>query len=117
QEGVRVGPVSLYTEDVLDLVRAADTAGLVTGVQLVVRRRDGRDGLVLRLAGNGGPDGLAATAAAVERAVHTARPLYPEAVAAGHVHPLSVDWVRHHELAVNTRTGKLLRVLDERPHS
>ncbi|WP_030272261.1 phenylacetate--CoA ligase family protein [Streptomyces sp. NRRL B-24484] len=117
QEGVRVGPVSLYTEDVLDLVRNADTAGLVTGVQLVVRRWDGRDGLVLRLAGNGGPDRLAATAAAVARAVHTARPLYPEAVTASHVHPLSVDWVRHHELAVNSRTGKLLRVLDERPHS
>ncbi|MCU7826010.1 phenylacetate--CoA ligase family protein [Kitasatospora sp. DSM 101779] len=116
QEGVRVGPVSLYTEDVLDLVRAADTAGRVTGVQLVVRRWNGRDGLVLRLACHG-PDELRETAAAVERALHTARPLYPEAVAAGHVHPLSVDLVRHHELAVNTRTGKLLRVLDERPHS
>ncbi|MET8629078.1 phenylacetate--CoA ligase family protein [Kitasatospora sp. NPDC004669] len=117
QEGVRVGPVSLYTQDVLDLVRAADPAGRVTGVQLVVRRWEGRDGLVLRLACDGNPDGLPELAAAVTTAVHTARPLYPAAVAATHVHPLSVAWVRPHELAVNARTGKLIRVLDERPHS
>ncbi|MEU4118514.1 phenylacetate--CoA ligase family protein [Kitasatospora sp. NPDC028055] len=117
QEGVRVGPVSLYTQDVLDLVRAADPAGRVIGVQLVVRRWDGRDGLVLRLACDGDPTGLPELAAAVTSAVHTARPLYPEAVAAGFVHALSVTWVRPHELAVNPRTGKLIRVLDERPHS
>ncbi|MER7770858.1 phenylacetate--CoA ligase family protein [Kitasatospora sp. NPDC096140] len=117
QEGVRVGPVSLYTQDVLDLVRAADPAGRVTGVQLVVRRWDGRDGLVLRLACDGNPSGLPELAAAVEAGIHAARPLYPEAVAAGYVHPLSVSWVRQQELAVNPRTGKLIRVLDERPHS
>ncbi|MFE3498968.1 phenylacetate--CoA ligase family protein [Kitasatospora sp. NPDC059160] len=117
QEGVRVGPVSLYTQDVLDLVRAADPAGRVIGVQLVVRRWEGRDGLVLRLACDGDPTGLPELASDVTTAVHTARPLYPEAAAAGHVHPLSVTWVRPHELAVNPRTGKLIRVLDERPHS
>ncbi|MFI8460223.1 phenylacetate--CoA ligase family protein [Kitasatospora sp. NPDC085464] len=117
QEGVRVGPVSLYTQDVLDLVRGADPAGRVTGVQLVVRRWDARDGLVLRLACDGNPSGLPELAAAVETGIHAARPLYPEAVAAGYVHPLSVSWVRQQELAVNPRTGKLIRVLDERPHS
>ncbi|PBC71037.1 phenylacetate-CoA ligase [Streptomyces sp. TLI_235] len=117
EEGVRVGPVSLYTQDVLDLVRTTDPGGRIAGVQLVVRRWDGRDGLVLRLAYDGNPAGLAELSASVVAALHAARPLYPEAVTAGHVHPLSVDWVRHHELAVNTRTGKLVRVLDERPHS
>ncbi|GAA4984182.1 hypothetical protein GCM10025734_06820 [Kitasatospora paranensis] len=117
QEGARVGPVSLYTDDVLDLVRAADPAGRITGVQLVLRRWDGRDGLVLRLACDGDPAGLSTTAAAVVDAIHTARPPYPAAVAAGHVHPLSVTWVRHAELTVNSRTGKLIRVIDERPHA
>ncbi|MFD9013498.1 phenylacetate--CoA ligase family protein, partial [Streptomyces sp. NPDC059552] len=50
EEGVRVGPVSLYTQDAQDAVAAADTAGRVVGMQLVVRRWEGRDGLVLRLA-------------------------------------------------------------------
>ncbi|MFB7663564.1 phenylacetate--CoA ligase family protein [Kitasatospora sp. NPDC056138] len=117
EEGVRVGPVSLYTQDVLDLVTAADPQRRVTGVQLVVRRWDGRDGLLLRLACDGNEAGLPELAAAVTDQVLTGRPLYAEAVAAGHVNQLSVQWVRRRELAVNTRSGKLIRVIDERPHS
>ncbi|GHB55053.1 phenylacetate-coenzyme A ligase [Streptomyces cirratus] len=127
EEGVRVGPVSLYTQDVQDAVAAADTAGRVVGLQLVVRRWDGRDGLVLRLATAPGDDGGAsgapgegadgprALAEAVIAELETVRPLYPDSVRAGFVHPLAVEWARHRDLAVNPRTGKLVRVLDERP--
>ncbi|MFG2291907.1 phenylacetate--CoA ligase family protein [Streptomyces sp. NPDC048603] len=129
EEGVRVGPVSLYTQDAQDAVTAADTGGLVVGMQLVVRRWEGRDGLVLRLATAPGPGGeppaagagrtdappLDVLAKAVTAELEAVRPLYPESVRAGFVHPLSVEWVRHRELAVNPRSGKLVRVLDERP--
>ncbi|WP_406051883.1 phenylacetate--CoA ligase family protein [Streptomyces virginiae] len=122
EEGVRVGPVSLYTQDAQDAVAAADTAGHVVGMQLVVRRWDGRDGLVLRLATTPGDEARgpvagdrAALAEAVVTELETVRPLYPDSVRAGFVHPLSVEWARHRELAVNPRTGKLVRVLDERP--
>ncbi|WP_329201108.1 MULTISPECIES: phenylacetate--CoA ligase family protein [unclassified Streptomyces] len=131
EEGVRVGPVSLYTQDVQNAVAAADTAGRVVGLQLVVRRWDGRDGLVLRLAtapGDDGAssgassgacgepaDGLRTLAQAVLAELETARPLYPDSVRAGFVHPPTVEWARHRDLAVNPRTGKLVRVLDERP--
>ncbi|MGW2581649.1 phenylacetate--CoA ligase family protein [Streptomyces virginiae] len=122
EEGVRVGPVSLYTQDAQDAVAAADTAGHVVGMQLVVRRWDGRDGLVLRLATTPGDEARgpvagdrAALAEAVVTELETVRPLYPDSVRAGFVHPLSVEWARHRDLAVNPRTGKLVRVLDERP--
>ncbi|MEU8779109.1 phenylacetate--CoA ligase family protein [Streptomyces sp. NPDC048606] len=124
EEGVRVGPVALYTRDVQDAVAAVDTAGLVVGTQLVVRRSEGRDGLVLRLAtapGDGtpgadpDPDARRALAAAVVAELESVRPLYPDSVRAGFVHPATVEWVRHRDLAVNPRSGKLIRVLDERP--
>ncbi|MFF5705599.1 phenylacetate--CoA ligase family protein [Streptomyces sp. NPDC012794] len=114
EEGVRVGPVSLYTQDAQDAVAAADTAGHVVGTQLVVRRWDGRDGLVLRLATAPG-QGRKELADAVVAELENVRPLYPDSVRAGFVHPLSVEWVRHRDLAVNPRSGKLVRVLDERP--
>ncbi|MEU6084681.1 AMP-binding protein [Streptomyces sp. NPDC047108] len=124
EEGVRVGPVALHTQDVHDLVSAADVAGRVTGVQLVVRRfEDGdgqdRDGLVLRLGCDmaSGAGDLPELGAAIEKAFHAARPMYAEAVAARHVHPVELEWVRHADLAVNARSGKLIRVLDERPHA
>ncbi|MFJ3231145.1 phenylacetate--CoA ligase family protein [Streptomyces sp. NPDC086787] len=117
EEGVRVGPVTLYTEDVHDLVRAADGKGEVTGLQLVVRRSDGRDGLVLRLATGEPALGQGPLGDAVSAAVLAQRPAYGSAAAAGHVNPLAVEWVRHRDLAVNSRSGKLVRVVDERPHS
>ncbi|QES46918.1 AMP-dependent synthetase [Streptomyces venezuelae] len=115
EEGVRVGPVSLYTQDAQEAVATADTAGQVVGMQLVVRRWDGRDGLVLRLATAPGVQGREALAKAVVVELERARPLYPESVRAGFAHPLSVEWARHRDLAVNPRSGKLVRVLDERP--
>ncbi|MEV6318867.1 AMP-binding protein [Streptomyces sp. NPDC051776] len=122
EEGVRVGPVALHTQDVHDLVHTADIAGRVTGVQLVVRRSQGsdgvdRDGLLLRLGCDTGAGGLTELAAAVEKAFHAARPMYADAVAARHVHPVALELVRHADLAVNARSGKLIRVLDERPHA
>ncbi|PKW11095.1 phenylacetate-CoA ligase [Streptomyces sp. 1222.5] len=117
EEGVRVGPVTLHTQDVHDIVTAADTAGEVTGLQLVVRREDGRDGLVLRLATAEPARAATALADAVAAAVLAQRPLYGSAAAAGHVNPLVVEWAHHRELAVNSRSGKLVRVVDERPLS
>lgn len=117
EEGVRVGPVTLHTQDVHDIVTAADTAGEVTGLQLVVRREDGRDGLVLRLATAEPARPATALADAVAAAVLAQRPLYGSAAAAGHVNPLVVEWAHHRELAVNSRSGKLVRVVDERPLS
>ncbi|MEV6574768.1 phenylacetate--CoA ligase family protein [Streptomyces sp. NPDC051577] len=117
EEGVRVGPVSLYWDDATNAVAEADTEGLVTGTQLVVRRREGRDGLTLRLATapDHDPGTLDLLAEAVVEGLNTARPLYPDSVAAGFVHPLGVEWTRHRDLVVNSRSGKLVRVLDERP--
>lgn len=116
EEGVRVGPVSLYFQDAQDAVAKADTEGRVVGTQLVVRRWDGRDGLALRLASapNVDPAALQPLANAVLSQLETARPLYQDSVRAGFIHPLSVEWVRHGDLAVNKRSGKLVRVLDER---
>ncbi|ROQ99766.1 phenylacetate-CoA ligase [Streptomyces sp. 2132.2] len=119
EEGVRVGPVSLYAQDVMNAVAEADARGLVTGTQLVVRRWEGRDGLVLRLATAPGhdPADLEVLAKAVVTGLDAARPLYPDSVGAGFVHPLRVEWAGHRDLVVNPRTGKLVRVLDERPTS
>ncbi len=118
EEGVRVGPVSLYSQDAQDAVAAADGEGRIVGMQLVVRRWDGRDGLVLRLAtapGDDDPAGLDVLAKEVVEGLCAARPLYPDSLRAGFVHPMEVEWVRNRDLVVNSRSGKLIRVIDERP--
>ena len=112
-EGARVGTVAMPTEDIRAVLIAADPDHLITGMQLVQRRWDGRDGLILRLACAQEPP--AEVTARLIDAVYAARPLYPAEVEAGAIHHLVVEWVRRSELVTNPRTGKLQQVLDERP--
>ncbi|MFG3024980.1 phenylacetate--CoA ligase family protein [Streptomyces sp. NPDC048254] len=117
EEGARIGPVTVYVEDIRRIVNEADGAGDIVGVQLVARHWEGRDGLVLRLAGRPGFTDSGALADAVVAGLDAGRQLYAESVAAGYVHPVTVEWTDHAGLAVNHRTGKLLRVVDERPNA
>ncbi|GAA1082493.1 phenylacetate--CoA ligase family protein [Kitasatospora arboriphila] len=113
EEGGRVGIVSMPSEDVRAVLVAADPERHIAGMQMVQRRWDGRDGIVLRLGCTGQPP-----ADLTERliaAVYAARPTYPEEVAAGAIHPLTIEWVPRSELVTNPRTGKLRQVVDERP--
>ncbi|MDX8031151.1 phenylacetate--CoA ligase family protein [Lentzea sp. BCCO 10_0856] len=104
-EGARVGPVTLH----LDHLRAAvDRAGVVhNGVQIVIRRVDARDQLVLRIAG------AAQDFDAVRAEVYVISPRFELQVGRGTVAPLAVEWVP--ALEVNPRSGKTVRLIDERP--
>ncbi|MCU7826996.1 phenylacetate--CoA ligase family protein [Kitasatospora sp. DSM 101779] len=112
-EGGRVGIVSMPSEDVRAVLVAADPGRHIAGMQMVQRRWDGRDGIVLRLGCTEQPP--ADLAERLIAAVYAARPTYPEEVAAGAIHPLAIEWVPRSELVTNPRTGKLRQVVDERP--
>lgn len=117
EAGVRIGHVTLYPGDVRHVLAGVDTDGEVTDHQLVVRHHDGRDGLILRAAVADPEADHSALAGRFVAALDVARPNHAEAVAAGDAHPARVEWVRHSGLAVNPRSGKLVRVVDERPLS
>jgi phenylacetate-CoA ligase len=112
-EGARVGTVAMPTEDVRSVLIAADPERFIAGMQMVQRRWDNRDGLILRLGYTEEPP--AGLSERLIAAVYAARPLYPSEVADGAIHDLVVEWVPRAELVVNPRTGKLRQVLDERP--
>lgn len=105
-EGARIGPVTLH----LDHLRTAvDRAGVVhNGVQVVIRRVDARDQLVLRIAG--APQDLFE---AVRAEVYVISPRFELQVERRTVAPLAVEWVS--ALEVNPRSGKTPRLIDERP--
>jgi phenylacetate-CoA ligase len=113
-EGARVANVAMSYVDVHAALLAADRDGVMTGMQMVERRWDGKDGLILRLAGAHEPTpGLDQR---LTEATYRARPLYREQADDGHIHHLRIEWVGPGELATHARTGKLIQVVDERPH-
>jgi phenylacetate-CoA ligase len=112
-EGARVGTVTMGVEETRGVLVAADPGQHIAGIQLVQRRWENRDGLVLRLGCVEQPP--AELAEQLIAAVYAARPLYREEAEGGRIHPLRVEWVPRAELVTNPRTGKLQQVVDERP--
>ncbi|OZM74585.1 hypothetical protein CFN78_05600 [Amycolatopsis antarctica] len=111
-EGARVGPVTLYLDDLRDIVDAASGDRMITGVQVVLRRVEAKDQLVLRLAGDvTDPEVLTVTIAS---ALEDARPMFADHVRRGLVAPLAVELAGPAGLRVNPRSGKLVRLIDER---
>lgn len=122
-EGARVGPVTVYLEDLRGVVAEVDEDRQIGDAQVVLRHRDERDELVLRLA-HAAPAAGSATetsrrdqdrlAGRIAGRLDALRPMFADHVRRGLVHPLAVEWVEADGLTVNPRTGKLVRLIDER---
>jgi phenylacetate-CoA ligase len=114
EEAARVGMVSLYYEDVRQVIVAIKELEGAAGFQMALTHEGGKDLLTVRIAvaepgamARGLADGL-------REALFEARPLLRKAIDLGLIHPLRIEWVRASELAVNPRTGKLRRIVDQR---
>jgi phenylacetate-coenzyme A ligase PaaK-like adenylate-forming protein len=113
-EGARVANVAMSYVDVHAALLAADRDGAMAGMQMVERRWDGKDGLILRLAS--AHESTPELDQRLTEATYRARPLYRDQANDGHIHPLQIEWVRPGGLVTHARTGKLMQVVDERPH-
>jgi phenylacetate-CoA ligase len=114
EEAARVGPVSLYYEDLRAVIAGLPEPTGVGAFQMELTHEQGRDRLTVRVAV---ADPRAVTeeqARGVVSAVYSARPTLQQAVEGKVVHPIRVEWVAPAALAINARTGKLRRVVDLR---
>jgi phenylacetate-CoA ligase len=112
EEGARVGPVTVYVEDLRAVVEELSGGQLIAGIQAVQRRRDSKDELALRIAGEIS-DAEQFAASVVER-FEQLRPMFDEHVRTGLINPLRVEFVPPAELRVNPRSGKIVRLIDQR---
>jgi phenylacetate-CoA ligase len=115
EEGARVGPVSVYYEDVRQIIDRFRDEGSLRAFQIVTERKQGKDVLILRIsrpgAGQSIPTGLERR---ILDSLHDCRPMLAELAAAGKVGPSMIEWVEPQQIEVNPRTGKLKRILDLR---
>lgn len=114
EEGARVGPVTVFYDDVQVFLTRHFHSAHIKGFQLVLTHEDGRDRLTIRCAVQKSEyfkieDVLAA--------YEKDRPLIREAFLKGLIHPVRLQIVDVHELEANHRTGKMKRVIDLRSKS
>lgn len=114
EEGARVGPVTVYYDDVRPILAPFYQRLGVLNYQLRVTHEKRKDQLSLVI-GVQDPTTLPDSASReVLAELHTRRPMLHQCEDTGKVHPTQIAWVQAAGLAVNPRTGKLRRVMDER---
>ncbi|WP_235884082.1 phenylacetate--CoA ligase family protein [Saccharopolyspora elongata] len=111
-DGARVGPVTVYLEDLRVVIEELAGDQPIAGFQVVQRRRDSKDELVLRIGGQ--VDDPQPLAEAISARFDELRPMFGEHVRAGLINPLVVEFVPADMIKVNPRSGKIVRLLDER---
>ena len=113
EEGARIGPMTLYLEDVRQILGGLADLGILD-FQVLVTHADRCDQLTLRLAVPEPERMEARHAEAVVAKLYVERPMFPELVADAKVHPPEIVWTRDAELERNPRTGKMKRIIDRR---
>jgi phenylacetate-CoA ligase len=114
EKGARVGPMTLYMEDVQRVLEATASAAGMIAFQMEVEHEDRRDRCRLRVAVANPAAVPPQTTDAVRAGLYAERPMFPHVVEDGIVHPLEVEWVVPGDLRTNPRTGKLVRLIDRR---
>lgn len=110
----RIGPVSLYVEDIQSILKRVSVGQDVISFQIQIDHSEQRDRCTVRVAVTH-PDAIPAQAGdALRRALTEERPMFTELVDKGIIHPLAVEWVTPGTMTTNPRTGKTLRVIDRR---
>ncbi len=114
EEAARVGPVSVYYEDMQTFLASLDLQLQITGFQLIIQHHDRKDALTVRIAT---PDRNLASREIEDKIAHyfgVQRRMFTEAVVDNKIHPLSIEWIDPADVEINSRTGKLRRVIDKR---
>lgn len=116
-EGARIGPATLYSEDVRRVLGQFRSATGASEFQILVEHVEQLDRLTLRIAASALPAEPATRALLAERiiqALHRERVMLTELIDEDLIHPLAIEWVAPGDLEMNQRSGKLKRVVDRR---
>jgi phenylacetate-CoA ligase len=114
EEGARIGVVTMYVDNFMHILHLMKPLFQAANFQMVIDHIGKLDKLSLRIA----VDDPAAVQPAWEEelldTIFSERPEFREEIAIKGVHPISIEWIRPEELAVNPRTGKIRRIIDNR---
>lgn len=111
EEGARIGPATIYYEDISLLLTHYHEHFNVKAFQLVTKHFDNKDQLVLKIATSSRDS---KEILHLEDIIEKERPFLKDLFQANQIHRVKVEFVDIKDLATNSRTGKLKRVIDER---
>jgi phenylacetate-CoA ligase len=114
EEGARIGPMTLYIQDILNVLARFRDMATINNFQIVIDHLDLLDQATLRIAVADPQTIPQALTDDVVASLYEERHMFPDLLRRRLVHPLRVEWIREEQIIVNHRTGKVQRVIDRR---
>jgi len=114
EEGARIGPITLYVQDVHHVLAAFHDEVPILHFQILLTHDGKRDRATIRVVPQTMPQDPDGVADRIIRAIHRQRKLIPEMVAEGKIHPLVLEWCTLEDLEHNPRSGKTKPIIDKR---
>lgn len=111
EEGARVGPATVYYEDMNQLLNTFHDIIHIKGFQLRLVHFENRDQLVIRIAARSSSTQVQNQ---IKKYIYQERELIKKLVADKLIHPVAIEFVPMSELDINVRTGKMKRIIDAR---
>jgi phenylacetate-CoA ligase len=113
-EAARLASENVYYDDIRALLDSRREQLGISSHQIFLRRIDGIDAMVLRIAAAAPPEELAAHTDALVEELFAARPGIRDLVRMKRAQVPQIEWAKSDEMLINQRTGKLRRIIDER---
>lgn len=114
EEGARIGPITFYLEDLLHILKKFKFDFSYSNTQMIIKHFDNKDGLTIKIAVQDKPENSENLTQKLIREIYKERHMFEEEIAKNKVHPIKIEWCHSDELEINSRTGKLLQIIDKR---
>jgi len=114
EEGARIGPITFYMEDLLHILKKFESEFSYSNTQMIINHYDHKDGLTIKIAVQEKPEKTDDITDRLIKAIYKERHMFEEEIAKNKIHPIKIEWCHSDELEINTRTGKLLQIIDKR---
>jgi phenylacetate-CoA ligase len=114
EEGARIGPATLYVQDVLKVIAAFQDEVHILNFQILLTHEGRKDRAVIRVVPREMPGNPEELARRIVERIYRERALLPELIEEDRIYPLSLEWCSAAELEHNPRSGKTKHIIDKR---
>jgi phenylacetate-CoA ligase len=114
QEGARVGPATLYIQDIVKIFEHFKEEVHILNFQIIITHESQKDRAVIKVVPEHSVENPKELSKKIINYLYDERNLLKMLLANNIIHPITLEWSHPEDLQSNPRTGKTKRILDRR---
>ncbi len=114
EEGARIGVVTMNVDNFLHILHQMKPVFEAVNFQMLIEHIGKLDKLKLRIVVDNPSAASPEWEEKLLQTIYDERPAFREEIEINGIHPISIEWIGMNELIINPRTGKILRIIDNR---